>query len=63
MPYGRDGIVYIKLSDGIVKEFKDMRYVTQLKKNDILIGALEAQGLRGTHGEAFLRYSVAHWLF
>ena len=42
------GIVRIKLSDGIVRELKDVRYVPELNKNLILIGVLEAHGLRGT---------------
>ena len=48
-------IVHIKLSDGTVRELKDVRYVSQLKKN--FIGALEAQSLRGTHEESILKMS------
>ena len=36
---------------------KDVRYVPQLQKNLILIGALKAQGLRGTLGEGVLKMS------
>ena len=34
-----------------------MRYVPQLKKNIISVGALETQGLRGTLGEGVLKIS------
>ena len=44
-------IVCVKLSDGIVRELKDIRYVPQLNKNLISVGALEAQGLSVTLGE------------
>ena len=47
-------MVHIKLFDGMISELKDVRYVPQLKKNLITIGALEAQGLRGTLGEGML---------
>jgi len=33
-------IVLIKMFDGMVRELKKMRYVSQLKKNLISIGAL-----------------------
>ena len=42
------GDVLIKMCNGMVSELKDVRYVPQLKKNLISIGALEAQGLKGT---------------
>ena len=35
--------VRIKLSDGMMRKLKDVRYVSQLKNNVILIGALETQ--------------------
>ena len=41
----------------MVRELKDVRYVSQLKKNLISIGALEAQGLRGTLREGVLKMS------
>ena len=47
--------VRIKLSDGMVKELKDVRYVLQLKKNFISVGALrETHSLRGTLGKGVL---------
>ena len=54
---------HIKLSGVMVRELKDVRYAPKLKKNVILIGALEVQGLRGTLEEGFSRCSVTHWLF
>ena len=36
------GTVHIKLSDRIVRELKNVRYVSQLNKNLILVGVLEA---------------------
>jgi len=39
------GTVHIKMFDGMVRELKDVRYVPQLKRNLISIGALEALGL------------------
>ena len=41
------GTVQIKLFNGLVRELKDVRYVTQLKKNLISVGVLEVQGLGG----------------
>ena len=38
------GIVHIKMFDGMVRELKEMRYVPQVKKNLISVGALEALG-------------------
>jgi len=43
--------VHIKLSDGTVRELKDVRYVPYLKKNVTSIGALKAKGLRKILGE------------
>ena len=37
--------VRIKMFDVIVRELKDVRYVPQLKRNLISVGALEALGL------------------
>ena len=49
------GTVHIKIFDGTVRELHDVRYITQLNKNLISVGALEAQGLRGTLGESILK--------
>ena len=39
------GTVCIKMDDGIVRELKEVRYIPQLKRNLISVGALEALGL------------------
>jgi len=39
------GTVHIKMDDGIVRELKEVRYVSQLKRNVISVGALETLGL------------------
>jgi len=39
------GTVCIKMFDGTVRELKEVRYVPQLKRNLISVGALEALGL------------------
>ena len=38
------GTVHIKMFDEMVQELKDMRYVPQLKRNFISVGALKALG-------------------
>ena len=40
------GIVRIKMDDGIVRELKEVRYIPQLKRNFISVGALESLGLK-----------------
>jgi len=37
--------VLIKMFDGKVRELKEVRYVAQLKRNRIFVGALKALGL------------------
>ena len=39
------GIVLIKMFDGMVRELKEVRYVPQLVRNLISVGAFEALGL------------------
>ena len=39
------GTVRVKMVDGIIRELKEVRYVPQLKRNLISVGALEALGL------------------
>jgi len=50
-------IIRIKLFDEMIRELKDVRYVTQLNKNLISVGALKAQVHRGTLGEGVLKMS------
>ena len=49
--------IRIKLFDGMIREMKDVSYVTQLQKNLISVGTLKMQGLRGTLGEGVLKIS------
>jgi len=42
---GGVGTVLIKIFDGMVRDLKDVRYIPQIKKNIIAVGALEAQSL------------------
>ena len=51
------GAVHIKLFDEMIRELKDVRYVSQLHKNLISVGALKVQGLRGTLEERVLKIS------
>ena len=46
--------ILIKIFDGTVRKLY-VRYVPQLKKNIILVGALEAQGLKETLGKDILK--------
>ena len=39
------GTVFIKMFDGMMRELKEVRYVAQLKKNLILVGALKVLGV------------------
>jgi len=39
------GTIRIKMFDGIIRELKKVRYVPQLKRNLILVGALKTLGL------------------
>ena len=55
--YRMEGIctILIRMFDGIVRKFKDVRNIPQLKKNLISIGALKAQGIKGTLGDDALK--------
>ena len=39
------GTIQIKMFDGMIRELKEVRYVPQLKRNLISVGALETLGL------------------
>ena len=49
------GIVQIKMFDGMVREVKEVRYILQLKRNLISVGALEALGHGVSVREVFSR--------
>jgi len=42
------GTVRIKMFDGVVRNLTDVRYVPQMKKNVISVGAVESKGLKVT---------------
>ena len=49
------GTVHIRMYDGTLRELKEVRYIPSMTKNIISVGALEAEGLRGTLGEGVLK--------
>ena len=49
------GTIFIRMFDGMVRELKDVRYVHQLKKNLISIGALKALGLEVSSRDSVLK--------
>ena len=49
------GTIQIKIFDGMVRELKEVRYVPQLKRNLISVGALESLGLVVSIKEGVLR--------
>ena len=56
-------IVHIMQFEEMIRKLKDVRYVSQLKKNLISVRALEAQGLRGTLREGVLKMFDGSWGF
>jgi len=53
--------VHIKMDNGIVLELKEVRYVPQLKRNLISVGALEALGLVISVRDSVLKMIKAQW--
>ena len=51
------GTVRIRMYVETLRELKEERYIPHMTKNLISIGALEAEGLRGTFGEIVLKMS------
>ena len=49
------GSVFIKMFDEMVRKLKDVRYISQLKKNLISIGALKVQGFKVTLEDGVLK--------
>ena len=49
------GIVRIRMYDETLRELKKKRYILRMTKNLSSVGALEAEGLRGTLGEGVLK--------
>ena len=62
-PYNVEGMgtVCIKMDDGIVRELKKVRYITQVKKNLISVGILEALGLGVSLRDGVLKMIRGSW--
>jgi len=56
-PCNMEGIytVYIKMFNGMMRELKEVRYIPQLKRNLISVGALEALSLEISIGDSVLK--------
>jgi len=48
-------IVRIKMFDGVVRDLTELRYVPQMKKNIISVGAMESKGLKVTLDNGILK--------
>jgi len=55
-------IVRIKMFDGVVRELIEVRYVPQMKKNIISVGAMESKGLKVTLENGILKVTKGPWL-
>ena len=42
------GTIQIKMSDGVLRNLTDVRYIPQIKKKIISVGAVESKGLNVT---------------
>ena len=49
------GTVRIKMFDGVVRDLTDVRYVPQMKKNIISVGAVESKGFKMTLENGILK--------
>jgi len=49
--------VCVKLFDGIIRELKDVKYISSMKKNLVSVGVLKVKGMKGTLGEGILKMS------
>jgi len=45
------GTIHIKMFDGVVRDLTEVRYVPQMKKNIISIGAVESKRTKSDIGE------------
>jgi len=52
---GGVSMILINMFNEMVREQKDVRYIPQIKKNLISVGALEAQGLEFTGRDGVLK--------
>ena len=56
------GTVRIKMFNGVVRNLMDVRYVPQMKKNIISVGAMESKGLKVTLENEILRVTKESWV-
>jgi len=54
--------ILIKMFNGMVQELKEVKYVPQLKKNLIPVGALKALGLEISGRHDVLKMFRSRWL-
>jgi len=62
-PCNMEGIctIQIKIFDRMVQELKEVRYVTQLKKNLISVGTLKTLGIAVSIRDGVLTMTKAQW--
>ena len=55
------GTVHVKMFDGMVRELKGVRYVPELKRNLISVGALEVLGHGVSSRDGVLKMTRGLW--
>ena len=55
------GSINIRMFDGVVRKLQGVRYVSELKKNLISLGTLDAEGCNYTDQGGALKFHVEHW--
>ncbi|KAH9668753.1 retrovirus-related pol polyprotein from transposon TNT 1-94-like protein [Citrus sinensis] len=53
----RIGTIQLKMFDGMVRELKEVRFVPEIKKNLISVGALEAKGYKVTIEDGTMKFT------
>ena len=51
------GTIWLKMFDGMIRELKDVRYIPNLKKNLIFVGALKAKGYKVTIENGTMKFT------
>ena len=49
------GTIRIKMFDSVIRDLTEVRYVSQMKKSIISVGAVESKGLKGTLENGILK--------
>ena len=55
------GTIQLKIFNGIVRELKEVRYVSALKKNLTFVSALEAKGYKVTIEDGTMEFTYRVW--